>query len=377
MKRIVHYLLLAAVLVGLPLGCAWVAGYDAMLADVAEIVPRCEEWADDPTRLWRMKCPFDWRVFVAMASSVVVVVVPFARRAFKGLRRFSAGSGKDSSSPLSWWGWVALAEMAVAWILAWTRFGWFAGFQRHSYAPLWAGFIVLVNALCVKRCGRSPLTDCPRRFLLLFPVSSLFWWFFEYLNRYVWNWFYVGIPGISPVEYVLTATICFSSVLPAVVSVAALLGTFRGFRDESYENMARIDVRSPRMVAVLAALSLVGLTGIVFFPQWAYPLLWISPLMVFVLLQVLMRERSVLDVLAVGSWGVVVRFAVAALVCGLVWETWNFYSLAKWLYNVPWVSRFHIWEMPLLGFAGYLPFGVECAAVAAWVDGRFVSRSRR
>ena len=23
--------------------------------------------------------------------------------------------------------------------------------------------------------------------------------------------------------------------------------------------------------------------------------------------------------------------------------------------------------MPLIGFAGYLPFGVECAAVTAWV----------
>jgi hypothetical protein len=24
--------------------------------------------------------------------------------------------------------------------------------------------------------------------------------------------------------------------------------------------------------------------------------------------------------------------------------------------------------MPLLGFAGYLPFGVECAAVTAWIS---------
>ena len=54
--------------------------------------------------------------------------------------------------------------------------------------------------------------------------------------------------------------------------------------------------------------------------------------------------------------------------CGLVWETWNYYSLAKWIYNVPWVSRFHVWEMPLLGFAGYLPFGLECAVIADWVS---------
>jgi hypothetical protein len=42
--------------------------------------------------------------------------------------------------------------------------------------------------------------------------------------------------------------------------------------------------------------------------------------------------------------------------------------LAKWVYAVPYVQRFHVWEMPLVGFAGYLPFGVECAAVTAWIS---------
>ena len=52
--------------------------------------------------------------------------------------------------------------------------------------------------------------------------------------------------------------------------------------------------------------------------------------------------------------------------CGLCWETWNYYALAKWVYAVPWVHGWQIWEMPLIGFAGYLPFGVECAAVTFW-----------
>ena len=43
MKRIVQYLILAAVLVGLPLGCAWIGGYQEVLADVFEIAPRCED----------------------------------------------------------------------------------------------------------------------------------------------------------------------------------------------------------------------------------------------------------------------------------------------------------------------------------------------
>jgi hypothetical protein len=39
---------------------------------------------------------------------------------------------------------------------------------------------------------------------------------------------------------------------------------------------------------------------------------------------------------------------------------WNTYSLARWTYSVPLVHRFQIFEMPLLGYAGYLPFGLEC-----------------
>ncbi len=43
----------------------------------------------------------------------------------------------------------------------------------------------------------------------------------------------------------------------------------------------------------------------------------------------------------------------------------------KWVYAVPWVHAFQIWEMPLIGFAGYLPFGVECAAVMVWLHDKF------
>jgi hypothetical protein len=48
---------------------------------------------------------------------------------------------------------------------------------------------------------------------------------------------------------------------------------------------------------------------------------------------------------------------------------WNFYSLAKWKYSIPFVERFHLFEMPILGYAGYLPFGLECAQVAETFTG--------
>ena len=78
-----------------------------------------------------------------------------------------------------------------------------------------------------------------------------------------------------------------------------------------------------------------------------------------------------------GDWRLVAAFAVGALVCGFFWEMWNYWAYPKWHYSIPFVQIIHIFEMPLLGYTGYLPFGLEVyaayhflAGVAGWVRGR-------
>jgi len=380
--RIAHYLLLAAVLVGVPLACCVLGGYDDVLSGVLTFPPRTEDFGFHPEKLWNFRRPFSWSWFLGMALFTAACLFPFARRAVRALFARPTDAQDSAASPcvcsgflvrFPLWGWFGLALLVASWVVTWNRFPWFASCQvLLSYFPVWTGYILSVNALCQARKGTCPLTAHPLAYLLTFPVSSLFWWFFEYLNRFVWNWYYVGIDGLSAATYALYATLCFASVLPAVAATAELLGTFRVFDDRLYDGMMwRPDVRSPVSRLVLALLSLAGLTGIVFLPDYAFPLLWISPLMVFVLVQVTLGERSVLDRLKDGAWGLIIRFEAASLVCGLCWETWNYYALAKWVYAVPWVHAFQVWEMPLIGFAGYLPFGVECAAVTFWVYDAF------
>jgi hypothetical protein len=48
---------------------------------------------------------------------------------------------------------------------------------------------------------------------------------------------------------------------------------------------------------------------------------------------------------------------------------WNYFSLARWTYTIPFVQRFHLFEMPIVGYGGYLPFGLECLAVGSLVIG--------
>ena len=372
MKRIAHYLILATVLLGTPFLCCWLGGYEEILEGLKQFPPRTEDWGFRPEKLWNVRRPFNWWWFVGMCAFTVACMFPFVRRGLGALKKTEGRETGGRNRAFPWFGWMGLAIIAVAWVLAWTRFDWFRPYQPHTYFPLWLGLILALNAVAVRRSGRSPLTDHPFVYALTFPVSSLFWWFFEYLNRYVWNWYYLGVSDMSAAEYCAYGTLCFSTVLPGVMAMAAVLGTFRFFDDSHYENMSwRPDVRSPVSRLALFVLAALGLTGIVFFPDCAYPLLWISPLMVFVLVQVFLKEPCILERLKVGSWGLVFRFEIAALFCGFFWETWNYWSYAKWVYAVPWVHGYQVWEMPLIGFAGYLPFGVECAAVTYWLYDAF------
>lgn len=340
-------------LLGAPLSGVWLAGEP--LAPFLEFPPR-------PVR--HAVPGFSWGVFLLLAALIVAAVLPLVRRVVRAPPAPRASAARYTF-PI--WGWGALLWVLAAWILAWTRFAWFDAFQQHTFAPLWLGYIAVVSALTVQRTGSSSMTRTPLRFAMLFPLSALFWWFFEYLNRFVVNWHYVGIADFGPLEYAFFATIAFSTVLPAVASTAEWLGTFPPFH-RAFDRWLPIRIAHARALAflllVVTALSLAGLGA---FREYLYPLVWISPGLVIIALQVLAGRTTVLTPLVQGDWHGIATWSAAALICGFFWEMWNSGSLARWQYSIPYVDAFRLFEMPLLGYAGYLPFGIECAVIVALV----------
>jgi hypothetical protein len=110
-----------------------------------------------------------------------------------------------------------------------------------------------------------------------------------------------------------------------------------------------------------------GLTGIGIWPDRLFPLVWVAPLLVITAVQMLANEDTIFAVLGKGDGTTLWLAALAALVCGLCWEMWNYKSLVHWEYAIPSVNAFKLFEMPVLGYAGYLPFGLECLAVTLLV----------
>ena len=304
--------------------------------------------------------PFSLPVFLGLALLILAATVPLLLRLVSFRRR---DDPRKPVMPFPWWGWTGAGLGAASWILAWSRIPWMGGFQAHTFTPLWIAFILLVNAFTVRRTGRCLMLSRTRPFLLLFPVSAGFWWSFEYLNRFVGNWRYVGGAEFGAVEYFLFATLPFSTVLPAVLSTRELLLSFPRFDGAFREWRPSLPARpgGDRPRALL--LSCAGLFAVGIAPDVAFPLVWVAPPTLLISLAALRGEPHALSGIASGDWRPAVSSVLAALLCGFFWEMWNFGSHAKWVYAIPYVDALHVFEMPLLGYAGYLPFGVLCAGI--------------
>jgi hypothetical protein len=314
------------------------------------------------TRL-HVPAPFSIAMFVLFAVVDLIVaglLVYFLMRASARLRELSR---QRIATPFPLWGWLGLGLLLFGWFAAWTRMPWLAWIQEHTYVLPWSGYILLVNAWCAKRSGRSLLTDSPRRFLALILASVFFWWFFEYLNRFVQNWHYVGGADYSAGTYALMASLAFATVLPAVLSTQRLLLTFTLF-DPGLEKLLPLRVRHGRAIAWAALIGAAGcLSFLGIYPDRLFSTVWFAPLLILTALGHLSGERTIFSPLAHGDWRAILASAIAATICGFFWEMWNVCSLARWEYAVPFVDRFHIFAMPLLGYGGYPPFGLECLAV--------------
>lgn len=311
--------------------------------------------------------PFDAKAFALIAIVDLLMVCGLIHLFRSAYRRSGPYRRPKGHFPL--WGWMGVAVMATGWLMAWTRFPWFEALQPHTFCMPWVGYVILVNALCIARSGRSLMTDAPAKFALLWPASALFWWFFEYLNRFVQNWYYVGVTDFSPVEYVFHASLAFATVLPAVLSTHRLLLTYGTFHTGLKPLISITFMDDKRTAGGICLVSGLCLTLIGRHPDLLYPLVWGAPLLVITSLQTLKGAPTIFRGLASGDWRALIGAAVAALICGFFWELWNYHSLAKWEYAIPYVDRFHIFEMPVLGYGGYLPFGLECLLVGQMVLG--------
>ena len=258
---------------------------------------------------------------------------------------------------------LGLALAVFFWFASWTRLGVFG---EYAFFPQWLGYILTVDALVAWRRGESLLTAHPREWMALFLLSAPIWWVFEGLNVFVQNWHYLTARAYDPVEYVLIASIDFSTVIPAVFETTALLLTFDFFQRRL--ELPRFSL-SARLAGLLIFCGAAAFAAVVLLPRYAFPLTWVWIALITDPLNFLFGRPSLLAQAARGEVRRVLGLAVAALVCGVFWEMWNYRAMPKWYYTVPFVGFGKVFEMPFLGYFGYIPFAWELYALYQLVWG--------
>jgi hypothetical protein len=233
------------------------------------------------------------------------------------------------------------------------------------YFPLtWAGFILVLDAALKRYTGRSLWCDARRLFAAMFCISIGFWWLFELLNQAVHNWTYIGAQQYSSVGYVALASLDFSFVLPAVWTAAFAVRAFVPGRP-AHSAMREAVPLSVLRLSVVAGLACVLLAVIQ--PGYAFGLIWLCVFLLLDPLNYWLGRPSMLMLLWTRQWQLPISFALGTLLCGVFWEGWNYWAMPKWVYSIPHVGFWHIFEMPLLGWTGYLPFGLELFAMTNFV----------
>ncbi len=244
-------------------------------------------------------------------------------------------------------------------------------FADWYFPIIWFGYILVLDAIVYKLKGKSLMNNNLLTFAGLFVLSSLFWYIFEFLNIFVQNWEYVGLERFGSGILIFFKLISFSIVLPAFFETAELIRAIKLFDKIKLKKSYRISK------AFLYSLIITGLLCFflpMIFPVYTFPLIWLSFFLILDPINYLNKQPSIIGHIKNKKLAVPLSLLLAGIIIGFFWEFWNFWAIPKWIYHIPFVGFYKIFEMPILGFLGYFPFAFELYAMYWFVRSLFIHK---
>lgn len=231
---------------------------------------------------------------------------------------------------------------------------------RVWFTPImWTGYILLVDNLVFRLRGRSLLRNRRREFLMMLPLSVGFWLIFEVYNFRLQNWFYIGLPNpiwLRDIGFFWS----FATILPGIFETTELLAGL-GFSRDWQTPPIRFSGQV-HLLSVLTGLAFLIVPPLLPLPLAAYTFgfVWLGFILFLDPLNYRCGAESLLAQWEQGRWRCTLTVLLAGLICGLLWEFWNYWAIGKWIYAVPILSDIKLFEMPVAGFLGFPPFALEC-----------------
>jgi hypothetical protein len=317
--------------------------------------------------------PFNETYFIVASIICLFILVFFLFPGWFGFKKPPVKTSKNRvMAAYPPWFVPSIVVLCVSWFFMWGRFEVLRPIDYFTFVPLWWGFIFLLDAIVYKRNGGVSLVSSCRNTMKIMAVTSAASWFvFEFLNFFVLeNWYYPNNHIFSNFGNISWQLLSYTTVLPALFEWYWFLRTFDSLRHRySYGPQINFS-RGVQYFLLALGLSLSFFMAI--YPDQLFWALWLGLIPALVPAMTLSKYWNPFTPIGTrGDWSPMLLIALSTLFNGFLWELWNFGSQwihsdpptnpNFWKYSVPYLDKFHIFsEMPVLGYFGYLFFGVGC-----------------
>jgi len=256
------------------------------------------------------------------------------------------------------YGWFGLLLLTVS---EYCLFHNIEPFKTWFFCFAWWSYILLADNLLLKIRGRSLLCGRRREFLTMLPISIFVWLIFEAFNFRIQNWSY-SIASMETWQRWSGYLLSYATVLPGIFITADLVEGFwkssSGSSASEREFLSTIGTKRPSILWI--ALGLTMTVAPLIWPIYFFPAVWLGPIFLLNPALRIFGVRPLSFDKPSGDRRRVWSLMLAGLICGILWEFWNYWAGSGWTYTVPFVGEWKVFEMPALGFLGFLPFALEC-----------------
>jgi hypothetical protein len=230
-------------------------------------------------------------------------------------------------------------------------------FRQYLYFFAWFPYLLFLDGRLVRLQGRSWFRRQPLKAAKMCFWSVTVWLVFEALNLVLGNWAYQGVtanPWLRWPGYALA----FATVLPGVLLTSEVLAARGTFRGRSGRPISLEHWQAPSLLLGVAFLVLP-----LAYPHYVFPLIWGAFFFLLDPFCDLLGGESLIRKFLAGERQEHYCLLAAGLICGLWWESWNYLATSRWIYTLPVLNFWKVFEMPLLGYLGFPPFALECAVM--------------
>ncbi len=242
-------------------------------------------------------------------------------------------------------------------------------FVQMFFTPIvWTGYILVVDALLHRLTGTGYLVRRQREFLWILPSSLLCWLIFETYNLHLQNWQYIHLPD-NLVVRIIGYVWSFMTIFPAILITSEVIFHLRLFEKFA---VRRFVISRQTLVFWMWIGAIFLIVPIVLptpYAKYLFALVWVGFIFLLDPINAWLGEHSLFVDLRAGRIDRLLSLFLSGAICGLLWEFWNYWAFTKWIYVLPFLPQPKIFEMPAIGFLGFLPFAAECYVM--WILIRF------